>query len=136
MIDIAGLGQANHGMNEHVGLACSRRSNRQLPMGTVHGIPGLESNDSGPAQFSKMVPQLGRGVSKGSIVVVTASVDDFDFAANVVLLHVVEKILYRRMFFIATKNLLGFLLPKSDQMSLRRTMGHRLTYPVCIYHRR
>jgi hypothetical protein len=134
MINIAGLGQANHGMNEHVGLAGSRSSNRQLAVGTVHGIPGLERNDSGPAQFSEMVPQLCRGVSKGSIVVVTASVDDFDFAANVVLLDVVEKILYSWMFFIATKHLLRFLLPRSDQMSLRRTAAHRLTYLVCRYH--
>lgn len=65
-----------------------------------------------------MIPQLRRGVSKGAIVVMTASGDDIDFAANVILMNLFVEIFDGRVFCIATKNLSGFFLPARDQMSI------------------
>ena len=51
VVDISWLGQTYDGMNQDVGLACSRCSYGKFSMSTVHWIPRLEGNDSGPAEF-------------------------------------------------------------------------------------
>ncbi|KFY70136.1 hypothetical protein V498_10389 [Pseudogymnoascus sp. VKM F-4517 (FW-2822)] len=49
VVDVAGLGEANDGVDEHVGLAGARSADGQLAMGAVHGVTGLEGDDAGPA---------------------------------------------------------------------------------------
>ena len=81
-----------------------------------------------------MIPQFRWGVAKGAIVIMTTSGDDIDFAANVIFMDTFVEIFYGRVFFIATKNLPGFLLPAGNQMSNIRRMTHQLTCLVCKYH--
>ena len=49
MVDITGLSQANHGVNEYVSVVGASSADGQLSVCSVHGVSGLESNDSRPA---------------------------------------------------------------------------------------
>ena len=67
MIDVAGLGQANHGVDEHVGMVRSSSTDCQLSVRSVHGVSGLESNDSGPTQLVEVQANLGGSVYNLSV---------------------------------------------------------------------
>lgn len=65
VVDVSGLGEADDGVDEHVGLAGARGADGQLAMGAVHGVTGLERDDAGPAQLVEVESQLGGGVWGG-----------------------------------------------------------------------
>jgi len=62
MIDIAWFCQPHDGVDEDVGLALASSSDGQLPVRTVHWIPGLESDDLAPSEFVEMGAKLERCV--------------------------------------------------------------------------
>ena len=49
VIDVAGFGEADDGVDEDVCLASTGGADGQFSVGSVHGVAGLECNDAGPA---------------------------------------------------------------------------------------
>ena len=84
VVDVAGLGEADDGVDEDVGLAGAGGADGQLAVGAVHGVAGLEGDDAGPAELGEVRAELGRGVAQGDVVVVVEAVDGADGAADVV----------------------------------------------------
>ena len=62
MIHVAGFCQPHDGVNEDVGLALASSPDCQFPVRTVHGVPGLESDNFAPSEFLEMGTKLGGGV--------------------------------------------------------------------------
>ncbi len=62
VVDVARLGETDHGVDENVGMVGPRRADRQLPMSSVHRVPGLEGNHSGPSKLIEVKSQFGRGI--------------------------------------------------------------------------
>ncbi len=60
VVDVAGLGHAHHRVDQQVGLDLLGGPERQLLMGPVHRVPGLEGNDPAPAEPGEVLAQLGR----------------------------------------------------------------------------
>lgn len=71
MVDVTGLGQTDDGVNEDIGLAGTGSTDSEFPVCAMHGIPGsllevfrtvglgtgipgLESDDLGPAELLKV----------------------------------------------------------------------------------
>ena len=79
-------------------------------MGTVHGVPCLEGDHAGPAQFLEVESQLGGRVPKGDIIVMVKAGYGRDGAANVVLLDGVAEVFDSWMLRIATEDFFGFFL--------------------------
>ena len=115
VVNIARFCQPDHWMNENICASCTGRAERKFTMGSMHGIPGLEGNDTGPTQLVEMKAKFGRRVSEGYIVVMVQTVDSFDFAPNVEILYSFEEVSYRGMFRVTTKHFLGFFLPARGQ---------------------
>lgn len=61
VVDVAGLGQTDDGVDEDVGLLGAGGTDRQLTVSTVHGVSGLESNDLLPAELVEVGSQLRGG---------------------------------------------------------------------------
>lgn len=59
MIDVTRFCQPHDGVDEDVGLALASGSDGQFPVRTVHGVPGLESDDLAPSKFLEMGTKLG-----------------------------------------------------------------------------
>lgn len=59
VIDITRLGQANHWVDQDIGLSGARSTNSEFSMGAVHGVSGLESYDSLPSEFVEVQSQFG-----------------------------------------------------------------------------
>ena len=70
VIDVARLGQADHGVDQQVGLGLGRGPHGQLDVGAVHRIAGLEGHDLAPALAGELRAQLGRRAAQQSEVVV------------------------------------------------------------------
>ena len=66
MVDIAGLGQADNGVDEHVRLLLAGGADSQLAVGAVHRVPRLEGDDSGPAELVEVQPQFSGSICKKS----------------------------------------------------------------------
>lgn len=62
VVNVSGLGETDDGVDEDVGLARAGGAHSQLTVSAVHGVSGLESDDSGPAEFVKVEADLCRGV--------------------------------------------------------------------------
>lgn len=62
VVNVTGLSQTNDGVDEDVGLARAGSANSQLAVSTVHGIAGLESNDTGPVELLEVGAELSGSV--------------------------------------------------------------------------
>ena len=51
VVDITGLGQAHNGVDQDVGAVRPGGADSQFTVSAVHGVSGLESDDSGPAEL-------------------------------------------------------------------------------------
>lgn len=59
MVYVARFGETDNGMDEDVCLVGSGRTDGELAVGTMHGIAGLEGDDTSPMEFSKMCSEFG-----------------------------------------------------------------------------
>ena len=48
VVDISGLGESYDGVNENVGVLLTSGTNGKFSVSAVHGVSGLESDDTGP----------------------------------------------------------------------------------------
>jgi len=62
VINVARFGETHNGVDKNVCLACPGSTDSELSVGSVHGIPGLESNNLGPSQLLKVQSQFGGSV--------------------------------------------------------------------------
>lgn len=74
VVNVTGLGQTDDGVDQDIGLAGASRADSQFTVSTVHGVTGLESDDTGPAQLVEVDTQFRGGVYPVSIVVLGDSV--------------------------------------------------------------
>jgi hypothetical protein len=58
VVDIARFCEANDRVDEDIGLVRSCRTDGEFSMGTVHWIAGLEGDNTGPMEFSKVSSEL------------------------------------------------------------------------------
>jgi hypothetical protein len=70
VVNVTGLGEADNGVDEDIGLAGSCSADRQLTMSAVHGVPRLEGNDLLPAELVEVQTQFGGCIPQTDIVVV------------------------------------------------------------------
>lgn len=61
-INISGLGKSNDGVDEDVGEVLTSSTDSQLSVSPVHGVSGLEGNDSSPGELVEVGTELVRGV--------------------------------------------------------------------------
>lgn len=62
VVDVAGLGEADDGVDEDIGLAGAGGADGKLTMSAVHGVAGLEGDNLGPAELVEVGAKLGGGV--------------------------------------------------------------------------
>jgi hypothetical protein len=60
VVDVAGLGETDDWVDKHVCLSCASGADCKLPVGAMHGVSGLESDDAGPAQLVEVKAKLSR----------------------------------------------------------------------------
>jgi hypothetical protein len=108
VVDIAGLGQTDNGVDQDVGLARTSSTDSQLTMGTVHGVTSLEGNNTGPVQLLEVGADLCRGVSVGDIVVVDRGLNGLNVSSDVEFLDGLVEVLDRGVSnIVVTKDLNG-----------------------------
>lgn len=112
MVNVAGLGKTNDRVDEDVGLSAAGSADSQLTVSAVHGVTGLESDDTGPAELVEVQAQLSGGVAQADVVVVHQTVDGVNLASDVVLAGRVEEVLDSRVVGVAAEDLLGLLVPR------------------------
>lgn len=61
VINVAGLGETNNGLDQDVGLLGASGADRQLTVSAVHGVSGLESDDLLPAELVEVGTELRGG---------------------------------------------------------------------------
>ena len=62
VVDVPGLGEADDGVHEHVGLVLASSADGELTVSTVHGVAGLEGDDLAPSDLVEVSAKLGGGV--------------------------------------------------------------------------
>lgn len=139
VVNIAGLGETDDGLDQDIGLLGASGANRQLTVSSVHGVSGLEGHDLLPAQlvkvgaelrgsdcFSKLASYLALAMrvdgwqltAQVKEVVVLQAVDSLKLATNVELLGGGEEVLYTRVgIIVAAKDLLGLVDPVDSIVS-------------------
>jgi hypothetical protein len=71
VVNVTGLGETNNGVDEDVGLARAGSADSQFTVSAVHGVSGLESDNSGPAKLVEVQTDLcGRVCLSGQLAVV------------------------------------------------------------------
>ena len=83
VVNVTGLGQADDGVDEDVGLSGAGGNDGELTVSAVHGVAGLESDNLGPAKLLEVKTELGRGVAESDVVVVHEALDGLDLATDV-----------------------------------------------------
>lgn len=58
VVDVAGLGQADNRVDQHVGLTGAGGADGELSVGAVHGVARLEGDDLGPAKLVEVETEL------------------------------------------------------------------------------
>lgn len=134
VINVTGLGHADDGVDEDVGLLGAGGTDSELSVGAVHGVASLESDDLVPAELLKVLSQLGGsdfwyslvsmfwvcyvGVHQGSggltseveEVVVSKTLDSLELTTNVKVVGVVEEVLHTGVgVVVAAEDLNGLL---------------------------
>ena len=92
MVDVARLGHADDRVHEQVGLFFLGGAERQLVVGAVHRIAGLEGDDLPPAALGELLAELGRRVAERFVVVVQRQLQALDAAADVHRLALVHQV--------------------------------------------
>lgn len=110
VVNVAGLGQADDGVDEDVGVVRAGSADRQFTVGAVHGVAGLEGDDPAPAELVEVCAQLSGGVPQVDKVVVLQAVDSLELTADVELTSRVEEVVDGRVLGVAAKDLLGLEL--------------------------
>lgn len=87
VVDITGLGHADNGVDEDVGLTLASGADSELTVSAVHGVTGLESDDLAPCNLREVLAELSGRVAEGNVVVVLGLGDRLDVTADVELLH-------------------------------------------------
>jgi hypothetical protein len=62
VVNVARLGESNDGVDQDVGLLGAGGADGQFAMGAVHGVAGLESYDTLPAELVEEGSQLSRSI--------------------------------------------------------------------------
>ena len=62
VIDVAGFGETDDGVDEDVGLALTGGEDGEFTVSAVHGVTSLESDDFAPGNFVEVCTEFGRGV--------------------------------------------------------------------------
>ena len=75
MVDIAGFGHADDGMNEQVRLYLTSRPQRQLLVCAMHRVTRLKRNNFAPAEFAEAFAQFCRVIAQMFEVVVCWRLD-------------------------------------------------------------
>jgi hypothetical protein len=60
MVDVTRFRQTNNWVDKNIRLASTSGADSQLPMGSMHGVSGLEGNDLGPAELVKVKAKFCR----------------------------------------------------------------------------
>jgi hypothetical protein len=110
VVNVAGLGEADDGVDEDIGLAGAGSADRQLTMGAVHGVARLERDDLLPAELVEVQTQFRGRIPQTDIVVVLQAVDGLELAADVELVGCVVQVLDRGMRLVVGAKDLGGLL--------------------------
>lgn len=111
VVNVTGLGQTDNGVDEDVGLLGAGGTDGQLTVSSVHGVSGLEGDNSVPAELVEVNAQLCGSVAQSDIVVVGELVDGLDLSTNVELFSLGVEVLDGGVVLVTTKDKLGFLLP-------------------------
>jgi hypothetical protein len=82
VIDIAGLGKANHGMNKQIGLNFSGRAEREFKVGAMYWIPGLECHNSPPTKPGEFSTQVRGRLAQLDKIVMGRQQQPFQAARN------------------------------------------------------
>ena len=97
MVDVAGLGHADHGLDQEVGLGRLGGAEGQLLVRAVHRVAGLEGDHAAPAQLPEPVAQLLRRVAQMLEIVVHGRLDALHRAAEIDAAGMVVQVAHRRM---------------------------------------
>ena len=138
VVDVAGFGQADDGVDEDVGLAGPGGADCQFSVGPMHGVAGLKGNNARPAKLFEMDPELGRSVAKSDIVIVVQSRDGINLAAHVIVLNSIVQVFDCWMLWVSTEYFLGLFLSVLCQNTLLKKKEHRIFWLTCrayIHHR-
>lgn len=62
VVNIAGLGETDDGVDEDVCLAIARGTDGEFAMGAMHGVARLEGDDLAPCELGEVRTELGGGI--------------------------------------------------------------------------
>ena len=111
VVNVTRFGETNDGVDKDIGLARTSSADSQLTVSAVHGVSGLESDNSGPAKLVKVQTNLCRRVSESDVVVVHQTVNGIDLATNVEVTSSSVQVLDGRVsLIVSTKDLDSLLL--------------------------
>ncbi len=92
VVDVARLGHPDRGVDEEVGLDLASGSQRQLDMGAVHGVAGLERHDPLPARARRNGPAVAPGTAGATCSRNGRGADDLELAGDVDRVDLVEQV--------------------------------------------
>jgi hypothetical protein len=92
VVDVAGLGQADHRVDQEVGLDHLGRPLGEFLMGPVHGVAGLEGDHPRPAPLLELAAQVGGLVAQLAEVVLGGAGDAAQAAAEIDRMGLVEQV--------------------------------------------
>ena len=120
VVDVARLGHADDRVHEQVGLFFLGRAERELVVGAVHRVAGLEGDDLPPAALGELFAELGRRVAERAVVVVQRRLQALDLAADVHRLALVHQVVDGRMLLSVVPNTRLRLRPRDRASRCRR----------------
>ncbi|MPL71146.1 hypothetical protein SDC9_16917 [bioreactor metagenome] len=110
VVDIAGLGEADHRVDQQVRLGFLRGAEGQLLVRAVQRVAGLEGDDLAPAELAEIGAQFVRRVATGLEIVMHRRLDAGDRAAEIDRARGVVQVVHRRMGEVVGAEDLGGLV--------------------------
>jgi hypothetical protein len=112
VVDVAGLGHADDGVDQQVGLRLLRGAEGEFLMRAVKRVAGLEGHDAAPAELAEIGAELVRRVAAGLEVVVDGLLDSGHGAAEIDRAGLVVQVVDRRMGeVVGAEDLFGLAVP-------------------------
>ena len=110
VIDVSRLGHTDNGVDEHVGLGVAGSTEGQLTVRAMHGVTGLEGNNTDVAVLAEGSPDLGGGHTEIIKVVVDGERDSLKLTSQVHVGGLVEEVLDGGVTLVigGTEHHLGF----------------------------